>query len=586
MAYEVLDAEPAGRYEMLPEEPKAPTSVADTAYNAFKASHEGARNLGFGAIRGAGSIGATLLAPLDVAKDALAGKGLSLESNRQRRADMDSALTSLGADTDSLGFQAGKIGGEVAGTAGTGSLLANGMRAVPWLARSAGPLIDAVGSSGFTAGGVNGLPGLALRTAGGAIAGGASAGLIDPKDAGAGAAIGAATPAVVMGAGKLGGYVGDAMKASQAAKAAEFSRNKPFNDTLQAGIDAGYVVPPSSVNPSFANSTKESISGKIATAQVASAKNQAVTDSLVRKSLGLADDAPLSVEALSKYRKDMFASGYEPLRQLGPVQPGPQFDGALNNVLQQYTGKGTIPAIQKTEINDLVNAHRSTGFDSGDAVDAIRVLREDSKDAFRKGDTALGKAQKAIADAYEKALEGAIPQGSPLLQNYQMARQNIAKSATVEDALKEGAGTVDARKLAAALQKGVPLSGDLLTAARFASAFPKATQPPSLVAGPGVHNLKAAFATGAGTVGGALGAAVGGPIGAAIGSGLGAGTTFVVPAAMRAQMFSKGAQQALVPQLAGPGAFQQLGGLLADPALQQSVLRVAPVVRPGLLSAD
>jgi hypothetical protein len=81
-----------------------------------------------GVLRGAGSIGATLLAPIDVASDALAGKGLTLESNRQRRADMDSALDTLGADTDSIAYKVGKVGGEIAGTAGAGGVVANAAR--------------------------------------------------------------------------------------------------------------------------------------------------------------------------------------------------------------------------------------------------------------------------------------------------------------------------------------------------------------------------------------------------------------------------------------------------------------------------
>jgi hypothetical protein len=65
---------------------------------------QGAGNTIAGLVRGAGSIGSTLIAPFDIAKDALAGKGLSLESNRQRRADMDAALGTMGADTDSFGY--------------------------------------------------------------------------------------------------------------------------------------------------------------------------------------------------------------------------------------------------------------------------------------------------------------------------------------------------------------------------------------------------------------------------------------------------------------------------------------------------
>lgn len=53
-------------------------------------------NLAAGAVRGAGSIGATLLAPVDIASDLMAGKGLTLESNRERRKAMDSALGMMG----------------------------------------------------------------------------------------------------------------------------------------------------------------------------------------------------------------------------------------------------------------------------------------------------------------------------------------------------------------------------------------------------------------------------------------------------------------------------------------------------------
>jgi hypothetical protein len=589
MPYEMLDDAPQGRYEVLPAEVP---SKADTARSLLSgdapvaAMTDAMNNLRLGGIRGAGSIGATLVAPYDIAKDALAGKGLSLDSNNQRRTDMDSGLASLGADTNSRAYAGGKLGMEVAGTLGVGGGLARTASAIPMLARNAAPLIDAIGSGGFSTGGLTGLPGLATRVAGGALTGGTSAGLIDPKDAASGALIGGAAPLVTMAAGRAGTYVGNKIADSRAAQMAEQARNAPLNDTLKAGIDAGYVIPPSSVNPTFSNNVKESISGKIATAQMASSRNQNVTDSLVRKSLGLADDAPLSVEALSKYRADMHAAGYGPLRQLGSVPADQTFASDLAAVAQKYTGKGTIPAIEKTEINDLVKAHQSTGFDAGDAVDAIRVLREDAKDAYRTGNSALGGAKKAIADAYEGALERALPQGSDILKNYQAARQNIAKSFTVEDALKEGTGAVDARKLAAALQKGTPLSGDLLTAARFASAFPKATQPPSLVAGPGVHNLKAMFATGAGGVGATLGGMMAGPIGAGIGSAIGAGGAFVVPSAMRAQLFSKGAQEALLPKaIGGPGLLENAAGLLANPDAQQSLLRVAPTLRPmGLLN--
>lgn len=175
-------------------------------------------NVVAGAVRGAGSIGATLLAPFDMAKDAIDGKGLSLESNRQRRADMDNALRDLGADPDSTAYKAGKLGGEIAGTAGTGGVLANAITRVAPAAAVAMPgAVNAIRSAGFTAGakapGVAGaLANTATRAAGGAITGAASAGLVNPEDAVTGALVGGALPPALQVAGAAGRKVAELVR--------------------------------------------------------------------------------------------------------------------------------------------------------------------------------------------------------------------------------------------------------------------------------------------------------------------------------------------------------------------------------------
>lgn len=165
---------------------------------------QGAGNLAAGALRGAGSIGATLLSPLDIAKDAIAGKGLSLESNRQRRTDMDAALGTMGARPDSWMYKGGKLAGEIAGTAGAGGVLGN----VAARAGASAPMVQAITSSGFTAGGKTGLAGVATRAAGGALSGGATALAVNPDDAATGAMLGAALPGAVQVLGKAGGAAG------------------------------------------------------------------------------------------------------------------------------------------------------------------------------------------------------------------------------------------------------------------------------------------------------------------------------------------------------------------------------------------
>lgn len=470
-----------------------------------------------GALGGATEIGTTVFSrPIE-------GKAKSDE----RRQEVEKILSNAGVDPSSIPYNIGKIGMQVLGTAGAGPALA---KLVTPFASAAAPIVQALRSGGMTAG----TGGLGTRVAGGALAGGAQAAMINPEDAATGAVIGGAFPVITKAAGELGG----ALRRSMASTMPPMTPEKL--QTLQNAQKAGYVVPPSQAKPTIANRLIESVGGKQATAQVASTRNQAVTDKLVRDALpGFGMDTPMNFEALSAYRSAQHAAGYEPLRQAGVIPASQKFADQLDNIVKQYVGKGTIPAVNRQEIVNLVQAHRSAGFDAGDAVDAIRILREESGDAFRTGNSAVGKAKRALADAYESAIDDALAQSgqSDLLSAYRQARQNIAKSFTVQDALKEGTGSVDARKLGAALQAGAPMSGELRTAGEFGNAFNKSAQPPELIGSPDTHNLKslAALATG-----GAGGVALG-PLGVAA-----AAIPYAAPMAARGYMFSNRAQQSLL----------------------------------------
>ena len=161
-----------------------------------------------GLLRGAGSIGATLLAPMDALNARLTGRP-AMAGNNERRQGMDAALSGMGADTDSMAFGGGKLVGEIAGTAGVGGALAGGLQTLPGAARVA-PVLDAMRTGGFTAGGLTGARGVATRALGGGITGGAAAGLVNPEEAGTGAAVGAALPGVLQGIGAAGRAIGRA----------------------------------------------------------------------------------------------------------------------------------------------------------------------------------------------------------------------------------------------------------------------------------------------------------------------------------------------------------------------------------------
>ena len=101
------------------------------------------------------------------------------------------------------GANVARLGSNIAATLPVGGALAKGVSLIPGAAQKAAPLIQALRTGGFSAGGATGAAGLATRAAGGAATGGASAALINPDDAALGAGIGAALP--VVGAGVMQG---------------------------------------------------------------------------------------------------------------------------------------------------------------------------------------------------------------------------------------------------------------------------------------------------------------------------------------------------------------------------------------------
>jgi hypothetical protein len=198
----------AAYIQSLPAEPPAAAPAQPAEQSGVLGSiKKGAVNLAAGAVRGAGSIGATILAPVDMISDAMDGKGLSLDSNRKRRADIDSGLTYLvGSDPDSLAYKTGKLGGEVAGTAGVGGALANGLRAA---APAAGPtlqtLANSIATGGMRTGGsASRLADIAMRATGGAATGAASTAMINPEDTGVGAVVGGVLPGALKASGAVG----------------------------------------------------------------------------------------------------------------------------------------------------------------------------------------------------------------------------------------------------------------------------------------------------------------------------------------------------------------------------------------------
>ncbi|WP_296727799.1 glucosaminidase domain-containing protein [Variovorax sp.] len=141
-----------------------------------------------------------------------------LSAAERSNADRQASLAAFDSSApSSAGYKLGKIGAEVAGTAGVGGVLAAPVRAFGAAAQASpavGNLLsrfaNALASGGTTIGpGGSVLANTAVRMGGGAASGYAGAGLIDPEAARTGALVGALVPPVIGVASRAGGaFVG------------------------------------------------------------------------------------------------------------------------------------------------------------------------------------------------------------------------------------------------------------------------------------------------------------------------------------------------------------------------------------------
>ncbi|WP_426234344.1 hypothetical protein [Pseudomonas sp. TWP3-2] len=373
--------------------------------NAGKDLMRDSGNLLAGALRGAGSIGAGLVAPFDIVQDAIAGKGLSLESNRQRRADMDWALQDLGANPNSMAYKGGKLATEIAGTGGMGGALAKGAVMLPGATRIA-PLIESIGSGGFRVGGMQGLSGLGTRVAGGAITGGASAGLVNPEDAGLGAIIGATIPGAVALGGQTARGVGRALRGGEVKPAVVDLANKA-KDTYKIDIPADRIVNSKPLNAAAASLEYLPFSGRTATMS----KTQSQLNRAISRSIGQDSD---DVNMALRQAQDDLGAKFDTTLQSNTVKVDPTFTQELADHVRRAgneleTGQASIILKQIDEIK----AKAPNGAIDGQAAYNIkktldRIEKRNSPEAWYAGDlkkslmSALNRSM-APADAAEFA---------------------------------------------------------------------------------------------------------------------------------------------------------------------------------------
>lgn len=290
--------------------------------------------------------------------------------------------------------------------------------------------------------------------------------------------------AIGMGLGSLSQYGGNklasTLKTRATDKAANLasqqSKNSVRDATLKEAQDAGYKVPRSLYDPSFASNRLESIAGKAATKQQAAAGNQDVTNTLAKKALGLPDDSALSISTLEGIRK----TASKPYQEIAAMSPQAKLD-----------------------------------------LEALKQARNDAQGWFNAynrsaspADLVKAKEFRTTAEQLEQALEAhATAANRPdLLPALADARKTIAQTYTVQRALNDATGDVSAPVIGRMFDKGKPLSGGLDTIGKFRAAFPQVSQAGAKVPAPGVSKLEAFSAALLGTGGAAI---TGSPMGAA-----------------------------------------------------------------------
>jgi hypothetical protein len=138
---------------------------------------------------------------------------------------------------------AGEFTGEVVGTLPVGGVIAKGVGAIP----GAGALAQSIRTGGFSTGMAPSAANIATKAAGGAVLGGTTAALINPEEAGTGAAIGAAAPFVLPVVGKYvsigGGKIIDAFTGKLAPVKAGKVAREMAGDTINQIRAANNLAP-------------------------------------------------------------------------------------------------------------------------------------------------------------------------------------------------------------------------------------------------------------------------------------------------------------------------------------------------------
>jgi hypothetical protein len=372
----------------------------------------------------------------------------------------------------------------------------------------------------------------------------------------------------------LGGALASRLwKQSAAAKIAN-DQNAQTIEALKGGRDLGMKIPGSAVNNSPLNKLLESIGGKDAVRQDVQIANQKSSNIAIPEDLGLPAGTPISTDTLDAIRAyegrhyraiaelkrpNTLSNGYGEGNKLEPhqtinyradnrptsfvnqeMQPTNLVKATPINNGQTYADlKGAptqlveAPNNGQSYINTPTNGTSKNitrsinGAPNTPAQDleALKRAREDAQgyhESAKMPQTSGGLSRSELlqkareSDALAAHLEdkltaAAEAAGKPeLMANLKNARETIAKTRTIQDALNKGNGEISLADIGARLDVEKPLTGNMKTLAKFQQTFSPYVREASLVPTPGVSKIAPLAAATLGMGGHEAGGAVGG----------------------------------------------------------------------------
>ena len=396
-------------------------------------------NAAAGAVRGAGSIGATILSPIDwAARQLNGGQPVNVGGydivGQDRRAAMDQGLSSMGADPNSYAFQGGKLAGEVAGTAGIGSALGVGARALGMVPE----VVSALSSSGMAIGEGTGsaVGNAALRATAGGITGALTASAIDPSSVGTGAAIGAVTPGAAWLLGTAGkkiasgvsGMMGSAAKSTLGAT----------TGTGSSVIDAAYKA---GVNGE--TSFLDNMRGKVSFSEIVDQAKDALT--AMRQARG------------DEYRQGMAAvSGDKTVLDMTPIESAVSNAqanfGKFNGHVVNENANAAIDRV-KAKVAEWSSLDPAT-FHTPEGLDKLKQWVGGELENAKPG-TQTDAALKGIYNSIKSSIVAQAPTYAKTMSAYEAASEQLSEISRTLSLNPKASVDTSVRKLQSVLRNNV-----------------------------------------------------------------------------------------------------------------------------------